>query len=154
MFATPKRRVLKYPWWDPWDVPRDSGVSLRGFKPIFSCAFTLDDVDNPKGETVIDLVEGLPGYHLNDTLKKMLEDSGSKALRNYNTYVNVAVYAHDFQVDPDLLEFDGRYLHVKSRTKKNIYRLVISCNPTPLNMGPININWVTIATLIPKRKKA
>ena len=154
VFASRNPKMLKYPWWDPWEVPGNSGVSLRGFKPIFSCAFTLDDADNPKGETVIDLVEGLPGYHLNDTLKKMLEDGGSKCLRNYNTYVNVAVYAHDFQVDPSLLEFDGRYLHVKSRTKKNIYRMVISCNPTPLNMGPININWVIIATLIPKRKKA
>ena len=144
--------VLTYPWWDTWRVPKSSGVSQRGFRPIFSCAFTLDNLDDPKGVTTIDLVEGLPGYHLNDCLKNLLAKGGSKCLRNYNTYVNVAVYSHDYQVDPDLLEFDGRYLIVKNRNPKNIYRLVISANPHPLNMGPIEINWVMIANIIVKRE--
>lgn len=153
-YASKGHIALHYPWWDKWKVPSDSIVSLKGFTPIFICAFTLDDDTNPEGETVIDLHEGLPGYHLNDCLKEHLIKGKANCLNHYGTYVNVAVYAHDYQVDKDLLSFDGRYLKIRSRRKNPVYRLVISANPKPLNMNPAAINYAMIATIITKKENA
>lgn len=143
---------IKYPWWDPWEVPRDSIVSIKHFKPIMTAAFTIDDRSNPEGVTKIDVINGLPGYKPNDQIADLLRKGKNKVLGYLNTYVNLAVYAHDYQVDRDLLDFDGEILTIKSRRIEPIYRLVLSVNPSPVNMPAININWVMIATIITKKE--
>ena len=123
-----------YPWWDKWELPYHSIIAKKGFRPIFIAAITLDDVDDPEGSTILDLKEGLPGYTLRDDLLQMLATSKERALHFVGTYINVAVFAHDYQVNPNLVEFDGRYLKLLSRQKGSIYRLVISIDPYPDNL--------------------
>ncbi len=123
-----------YPWWDKWELPYHSIIAKKGFRPIFIAAITLDDVDDPEGFTILDLKEGLPGYTLRDDLLQMLSKLKSRALHFAGTYINVAVFAHDYQVNPNLVEFDGRYLKLLSRQKGSIYRLVISIDPYPDNL--------------------
>ena len=123
-----------YPWWDKWELPYHSIIAKKGFRPIFIAAITLDDVDDPEGVTILDLKEGLPGYTLRDDLLQMLSKLKDRALHFAGTYINVAVFAHDYQVNPNLVEFDGRYLTLLSRPKSSIYRLVISIDPYPDNL--------------------
>jgi hypothetical protein len=123
-----------YPWWDKWELPYHSIIAKKGFRPIFIAAITLDDVDDPEGVTILDLKEGLPGYTLRDDLLQMLSKLKDRALHFAGTYINVAVFAHDYQVNPNLVEFDGRYLKLLSRQKGSIYRLVISIDPYPDNL--------------------
>ena len=123
-----------YPWWDKWELPYHSIIAKKGFRPIFIAAITLDDVDDPEGVTVLDLKDGLPGYTLRDDLLQMLSKLKDRALHFAGTYINVAVFAHDYQVNPNLVEFDGRYLKLLSRQKGSIYRLVISIDPYPDNL--------------------
>ena len=123
-----------YPWWDKWELPYHSIIAKKGFRPIFIAAITLDDVDDPEGATILDLKEGLPGYTLRDDLLQMLSKLKGRALHFAGTYINVAVFAHDYQVNPNLVEFDGRYLKLLSRQKSSIYRLVISIDPYPDNL--------------------
>lgn len=123
-----------YPWWDKWELPYHSIIAKKGFRPIFIAAITLDDVDDPEGVTILDLKEGLPGYTLRDDLLQMLSKLKGRALHFAGTYINVAVFAHDYQVNPNLVEFDGRYLKLLSRQKGSIYRLVISIDPYPDNL--------------------
>ena len=123
-----------YPWWDKWELPYHSIIAKKGFRPIFIAAITLDDVDDPEGATILDLKEGLPGYTLRDDLLQMLSKLKDRALHFAGTYINVAVFAHDYQVNPNLVEFDGRYLKLLSRQKSSIYRLVISIDPYPDNL--------------------
>lgn len=123
-----------YPWWDKWELPYHSIIAKKGFRPIFIAAITLDDVDDPEGVTILDLKEGLPGYTLRDDLLQMLSKLKDRALHFAGTYINVAVFAHDYQVNPNLVEFDGRYLKLLSRQKSSIYRLVISIDPYPDNL--------------------
>lgn len=123
-----------YPWWDKWELPYHSIIAKKGFRPIFIAAITLDDVDDPEGVTILDLKEGLPGYTLRDDLLQMLAKLKDRALHFAGTYINVAVFAHDYQVNPNLVEFDGRYLKLLSRQKGSIYRLVISIDPYPDNL--------------------
>lgn len=123
-----------YPWWDKWELPYHSIIAKKGFRPIFIAAITLDDVDDPEGSTILDLKEGLPGYTLRDDLIQMLAKSKERALHFAGTYINVAVFAHDYQVNPNLVKFDGRYLKLLSRQKGSIYRLVISIDPYPDNL--------------------
>lgn len=126
-----------YPWWDKWELPYHSIIAKKGFRPIFIAAITLDDVDDPEGVTILDLKEGLPGYTLRDDLLQMLSTLKDRALHFAGTYINVAVFAHDYQVNPNLVEFDGRYLKLLSRQKGSIYRLVISIDPYPDNLKGI-----------------
>lgn len=123
-----------YPWWDKWELPYHSIIAKKGFRPIFIAAITLDDVDDPEGVTILDLKEGLPGYTLRDDLLQMLSKLKDRTLHFAGTYINVAVFAHDYQVNPNLVEFDGRYLKLLSRQKGSIYRLVISIDPYPDNL--------------------
>lgn len=123
-----------YPWWDKWELPYHSIIAKKGFRPIFIAAITLDDVDDPEGVTILDLKEGLPGYTLRDDLLQMLSKLKDRALHFAGTYINVSVFAHDYQVNPNLIEFDGRYLKLLSRQKSSIYRLVISIDPYPDNL--------------------
>lgn len=123
-----------YPWWDKWELPYHSIIAKKGFRPIFIAAITLDDVDDPEGVTILDLKEGLPGYTLRDDLLQMLSKLKDRALHFAGTYINVAVFAHDYQVNPNLVEFDGRYLKLLSRQKGSIYRLVISIDPYSDNL--------------------
>ena len=141
---------VMYPWWDNWQLPYDSIIAKKGFKPLFIAAITLDDVDNPNGVTVLDLVEGLPGYKLNQELLAMLAKYKEKALWFSNTYISIAVFAHDYQVNPNLLKFDGRYLTLKSRLKDRIYRLAISIDPSPINMKPIHEFIFDDHSMLPK----
>jgi len=67
----------------------------------------------------------------------MLATSKERALHFAGTYINVAVFAHDYQVNPNLVKFDGRYLKLLSRQKESIYRLVISVDPYPDNLKGI-----------------
>lgn len=123
-----------YPWWDKWELPYHSIIAKKGFRPIFIAAITLDDVDDPEGVTILDLKDGLPGYTLRDDLLQMLSELKARALHFAGTYINVSVFAHDYQVNPNLVEFDGRYLKLLSRQKGSIYRLVISIDPYPDNL--------------------
>jgi len=129
---------IMYPWWDKWWLPEDSILVVKGYQPIFIAAVTLDDISNPNGVTVLDLVEGLPGYKLSQDLIDLLQASKRKVLGFVDTYVNVSVFAHDYQVNPNLLDFNGRYLTLKSRQLSSIYRLVISIDPYPVNMQGLN----------------
>lgn len=142
---------IPYPWWDNWELPSDSIISAKGYRPLMIMAFTLDDADNPNGVTKIDVIDGLPGYKLCDEFKAMLQESKASALYTSGAYVNLSVFAHDFQVDQSLLDFDGTILTIKSRRKTPIYRLVISANPKPINKGPLPQNLVWINTIIPKK---
>lgn len=140
---------IVYPWWDRWIVPNDSIIMMKGFRPIMSVALTLDDLENPEGVTEIDIQDDLPGYSLRQDILDEFMKSKSKALQPYGK-VNISVFAHDFQVDTDLLEFDGRKLTIKSRRKEPIYRMVISLNEKPVNQP--QINWVWLTTIIVKRE--
>ena len=148
-FKNQRFSPVKYPWWDPWFTPEESYVRQSRFAPIFTAAITLDDVDNPEGTTVLDLEEGLPGYKLSDRIIEMLRTGKRKVLGTHGTYVNVSVFSHDYQVDTSMLDFDGRYLTIKSRRKSPTYRLVISLTDKPDNMP--QINWVWITTIIVKK---
>ena len=143
-------RPIMYPWWDRWILPDDSIIARKGFRAIMSVALTLDNPEDPNATTVIDLQEDLPGYKLHPVILEELQKMKSKALGYNDTYVNVSVFAHDFQVDRSLLEFDGRYLTLKSRRKIPIYRLVISLCKKPINKP--EINWVWISTIIVKQE--
>ena len=134
---------VHYPWWDDWDLPTTSVQHMRGFTPIVIVAFCLDDAENPDGETVIDLVHGLPGIKLNDDIAAEILNSKGRELLYPNRYVNVAVFADDVQVGtPDqiednikpVIEIDHGKLILRARRKYTQYRLVISINPKPVNL--------------------
>lgn len=140
---------VHYPWWDNWFMPSDSNIAKKGFKPIYTCAITLDNPENPEGETVIDLIDGLPGVTLCDAIVEELAAGKNQCLGVLRD-VNVAVFSDDYQVeyrrigrwvtDPDgskhyedrdaLISLaDGRHLVIKNRRTVPVYRLVISINP-------------------------
>lgn len=140
----------KYPWWDPWNVPETAIIKKTGFHPIYTAALELDDLTNKEGVTRLNIVDDLPGYKLRDDIVSMLKEGKNLCLGHNFTYVNVSVFAHDYPVDRELLDFDGTYLTIKSRRPEPNYRLVISVNPTPRTLKP-QINWVWITTIIPKK---
>lgn len=143
---------VMYPWWDRWELPDDSIISIKGFRPILVAAVTLDNTNDPDGVTVLDLIEGLPGYRLCQKLQDLLTTGKAKCLGFIDTYINVSVFAHDYQVNPhNLLMFDGRYLTIKSRQTSSIYRLVISIDPYPVNMQGLNELDMGFDTLIPQK---
>ena len=141
---------IKYPWWDPWYVPGDCVLRQTGFHPIYTAALELDDLDKEDGVTRLNIIDDLPGYKLRDDLIEMLRSGKNKCLGHNFTYINLSVFAHDYMVDRELLDFDGTYLTIKSRRPEPNYRLVISVNPTPRTLKP-QINWVWITTIIPKK---
>lgn len=134
---------LHYPWWDNWDVPSDSAIAQAGFYPLAIVAFTLDDEENDNGVTIIDLLKGLPGFTLNAELLREIQLYKNVVLST-TRYLNISVFAEDMQVGtyyqiedniPPVLDLsDGRHLIVRARRKHVIYRLVISINPTPVNL--------------------
>ena len=142
--------TAKYPWWDPWNVPETSIIKQTGFRPIYTAAIELDDLTNEEGVTRLNIIDDLPGYKLRDDIVSMLKEGKNLCLGHNFTYVNVSVFAHDYPVDRELLDFDGTYLTIKSRRPEPNYRLVISVNPTPRTLKP-QINWVWITTIIPKK---
>lgn len=124
------RRPYKYPWYDPWTMPENSHPGANKFKPIITCAFELDDAENPEGVTEIDLIDGLPGVNLSDEIKGILAKEKANVL-DVDGNVNVSVFADDWIMDRSLLEFDGRTLIVKKRGLKSVCRLVISTRDVP-----------------------
>ena len=136
-------RPVHYPWWDDWDLPSDSVQAMRGFIPIAIVAFCLDDVENENGETVIDLVHGLPGMKLNDDIVRELMIRPGRELLLPNRYVNVAVFAEDYQLGTPtqiednikpMVELNRGKLIVRARRPYTQFRLVISVNPKPVNL--------------------
>ena len=136
-------RPIHYPWWDPWIMPTDSFVYQSNYRPIYVCAITLDNPEDPEGETVIDLVDGLPGTRLDDVILKNIATYKNACLHN-KQHVNVSVFADDFQVEyrglhtkkPLVDLSDGRHLILRSRRKRSIFRVVISLRLTDFVNNP------------------
>ena len=138
-----RRRPVHYPWWDDWDLPSDSVQAMRGFVPIAIIAFCLDHIDDENGETIIDLVHGLPGIKLNDDIIHEIMVRPGRELLLPNRYINVAVFAEDYQLGtPSQIEdnikpviwLDKGKLHVRARRPYTQFRLVISLNDKPVNL--------------------
>ena len=141
--------AVHYPWWDKWQVPADSILTHRGFTQIAVIAFTLDDPDDETAETVIDLVNGLPGFHLSDGVINEIKVKRNTLLFP-NDYINISVFADDAMLGmvawtdgykPLLDLSDGRHLHVRGHRKDAVYRLVVSYNPRPINMTSRPISY-------------
>lgn len=142
-----RRRPVHYPWWDDWDLPSDSVQVMRGFTPIAIVAFCLDltqdQEGNPVGETKIDLVHGLPGLKLNDDIINELMCRNGRELLLPNRYVNVAVFAEDYQLGTPsqiednikpVVELEQGILTVRAVRPYTQFRLVISINQHPVNL--------------------
>ena len=136
-------RVVHYPWWDDWDLPPSSLQVSLGLKPIAIIAFCLDHIDDPDGETVIDLIHGLPGIKLNDDVVNEILTAPSRHLLFPYRYVNVAVFAEDVQLGvptqiednvKPVIELNAGKLYIRARRPFTQYRLVISINEHPLNL--------------------
>ena len=150
-------RSVHYPWWDDWDLPPSSVQAQRGFKAIATIAFCLDltEVDKKDehgeptgekevvGETIIDLIHGLPGIKLNDDIIQEIMSRPGRELLLPNRYVNIAVFADDYQLGTPtqiednikpVIELVNGKLIVRAVRPYTQFRLVISINPKPMNL--------------------
>ena len=116
---------IRLPWYDDWQVPVNGGMYNFKYRPFLSQVFTLDDVDNPAGVTIIDLKEGFDRYELRDNVLAELEDLGNDALYPWGNYM-IQVYANDNLVDPSMLEFEDNVLTIKNRDIRRLYHLILS----------------------------
>lgn len=139
---TKNRFPLHYPWWDDWQLPSTSHIAHYGFKPLCIVAFTLDHIGTDADGTVIDLIDGLPGFRLNDQIIRELQIQRQICL-TATSYVNVSVFADDNELGTvafkddykALLEFtDGKHLICRAKDVNRVYRLVISVNERPINL--------------------
>ncbi len=120
----PPPKPVMIPWYDSWIVPTKSALPVMEYQPFVSIAITLDDIENPTGETVIDL-EDLP-VTLAPTIIEILKAQGNGSLY-FDRPVNVSVYANDVAMEPNELTLDGgTILRIARRDVYPVYRLLIS----------------------------
>lgn len=133
---------LHYPWWDGWQLPASSHIAHYGFKPVCSVVFTLDHLDTDAEGTVIDLIDGLPGFRLSEQIIRELQVQRQTCL-TATTYVNVSVFADDNELGcvafkdsyKPLVEMtDGKHLICRATDPHRVYRLVVSVNEKPVNL--------------------
>lgn len=128
-----------FPWWDKWFLPEDSIIFRQNYTPIWIGGFTINKPDDPNETTVFDLHD-LPGIKLHDKILECIAENKQSCL-GLDHFVNIAVFADDYQVEPRkignrprLLDLsDGRHLIIRSRRRTPIYRVVISLNLSKLN---------------------
>ena len=149
-------KVVKFPFYDPWDVPSDSMASQYGFRPVLQAAFTLDNVSDPNGVTTFDFSTDVGkslGCKLDpDILEAIAHDKN--LVFSSNGLVNISVYADDIPLSSKYLDIsDGHTLIIKCRSVKPIYRMVVSIRPpTKLERPAWNRVWVT-SFIMRKEKK-
>lgn len=119
--------LMRSPWYDNWSPPNISYPMQRGWKPISSCVFYLDDLENPEGTTVLDLNDLPDMVRPNSELLSKLnkEDSPCHPVGD----VMVAVFRNDAFVDHSDLSVDGSVITIKDRNPSPLHRLVFFINP-------------------------
>lgn len=117
--------VVRYPWWDDWTLQQTSIVAKKQYEPFFIGVITLDNIDDLDATTDIDISTDIPGYELIPEVLSSFSELGSDALQ-VGYQFNIAVFADDMQVDPDMLSFDGKVLKIKNKRITRVYRVVLS----------------------------
>lgn len=150
----PPKPVI-FPFYDPWMVPSDSRASQYGYRPILQAAFTIDNVDDPNGDTRFDFdtdAESKLGCKLDkDVLDRIHNDK--ELVLSVDSLVNITVYADDVAVDNKYLNIsDGHTLIIKNRSPKPIYRMVVSVRP-PTKEGRAFWNRVWVAGITTHKDK-
>lgn len=120
--------TLKVPWYDQWRCPPGSVVRKTGFYPFATIVFTIDDENNPQGETVIDL-EDLGDISLVPEVLDEIKNADYNLLQFSGKY-NISVFVDDVPAEPEglTLESNNTVLHVPNRELEHTYRLVLSVN--------------------------
>jgi hypothetical protein len=143
--VVPVAPVVKLPWYDNWDVPPGSALTKLGYRAFLSIAFTLDDIENPDGETVIDL-ENLGGVTLVPEIIEAIKAQGPGTLQ-FSHPIAVAVYTNDYAIETTDLMLDEAVLHVYNRNPYPVYRLIIA-EYIGKPYGTLNTFRVANATII------
>lgn len=134
--------LIRLPWYDDWKVPSHAGMRNFKYIPFLSQVFTLDDVDNPEGVTVIDLKDGFDRYELRDHILEELNELGNDALYPWGNLM-VQVYANDMLVDQSMLEFENNVLTIKNRDIKKLYHLILSKREVDDGINKTKRVWIT-----------
>lgn len=136
---------LRLPWYDNWEPRMTSNHT-----PFIIGLFTLDDVANVDGVTVLDLREDYSV--LSDDIFTILEKIGTDVLYT-NSAVHISVYQDNAVVDPSLLSIDTDLkLTVRSRDVNSIYRVVFSF--ADIEDPAVNFYWVFHFEMIGKRSSS
>lgn len=121
--------TVKVPWYDNWVCPGQSPVRKLNYFPFLTNVFTIDDEDNPQGETVIDLQNLGEGVTLTQEVLEEIINADYNPLYFDGKY-HISIFADNMMVEPEYLSLDSAntVLHVPNREKHHIYRLVLSVN--------------------------
>jgi hypothetical protein len=123
---------IHVPWYDRWYPKHHFPTRKFGYFAFGIVLFTLDDAENPAGETVI------PLDNMGDALTLVPDVLAELTSGNYNPFYmenkyNIAVYSNDFMVEPSTLSLVGTDLHIPCRNKRRVHRLVFSVNENLFN---------------------
>lgn len=116
--------IVNIPWYDDWKLGTSSPLRKFGFREFLTVALTLDNVGVENGTSVIDITTDLP-YALIPEILDLYALHGADCL-DYESPVFIGVYANDFQVETDELEFDGTTLTIHRQDINPVYRLVFA----------------------------
>lgn len=132
---------IHLPWYDRW-IPKTTATTRRlGYFPFGIILFTIDDENNPSGETLVDIADMGDLVLADDVLQELVSGSYNPLMLE-NKY-HIGVYSNDHLVEPTTLTLDGTVLHIPCRNKRRVHRLVFSVNQHILQ-GSFTTNRVFI----------
>jgi hypothetical protein len=138
--ATPV--VLKFPYYDDWNIPNFNMIDRKYYFPFFIANFTLDTNEDGSiaSSTLIDL-QALGTATIHPTAIAIMILHGSDLLLNTGLF-NVSVFVNDIQLDPSLLSIDDTLkLTINYSNPIKRYHLVIYENTKLDNLNP---KWLDV----------
>ena len=121
---TAVNELVRFPWYDEWMIPPVIGE--MGYTPVLSAVITLDDVDNPLGETLVNMDHPIAGRQLTDDVINGLQELQNLALYPGERFW-LMLFAHNRMQNQSSLDFsDGIQLKIPNRDVKKIYHLVLA----------------------------
>jgi len=151
---------VKFPFYDPWNVPTDCCAWQNGYRPVLIAAFTIDDPDNKDGDTRFDFdtdPAAALGSVIDADILKCIKEKKNRVF-GVDEFVNITVFADDVAIRPDgdehLLDIsDGHTLIIRNRRTLPVYRMVLSIGkPIRSQAWHWNRVWIASITTHPERK--
>lgn len=152
--------AVKFPYYDPWEVPIDSCAWMNGYRPVLIAAFTVDDPANKDGDTRFDF-DVDPARALESVIDKDILDcirEKKNKVFGVDEFVNITVFADDVAIRPNgdehLLDIsDGHTLIIRNRRTLPVYRMVLSIGkPIRSQAWHWNRVWIASITTHPDKK--